>query len=505
MMRVTTLYAATAATTAGYYTRYLTQAPGEQPGRWLGNRADQLGLHGEVTTEALQLLLTGCHPTTGVTLGHPLVDRTLSNGKVIRAVAGFDATLWAPKSLSVLWALSGDEGLARCHDVAMRAVADYLERFGATTRVRSNGQRMHPDTQGLTIAAFRQTTSRADDPQLHTHLVISAKVQTADERWLALDARFLKRHQRTLGGLYQSVLRAELTHRYGLAFEPIISGQAEITGVPTELLTVFSKRTAEIDTVMADKLDEFYRRDDRDPTRIEFAAMQREAAADSRAHKTGRTADDLRAMWRVEAASVGVTPTSLLRSIEAAGVEHPPTTRGLAAATLDWAAEAMAFDPQPWRGRARLVAFVSFVGDNVPMSATRAEVFGLEEHDRVVVASVDSEQSSVSVRVGEEMVVLPDDASRAVRSLLRDLATGVPVHVIPADAELTTQQAADLLGLSRTYVVRLVDQGSLSAHLAGTHRRLLASDVMAYRDRRATKLAALGELTEAEEELGLSY
>ena len=260
MMRVTTLYAATAATTAGYYTRYLTEASGELPGQWLGNQTDRLGLHGEVTTEALQALLSGGDPVTGATLGHPLVDRTLSNGKVIRAVAGFDATLSAPKSLSVLWAITGDDGLAECHDVAVRAVADYLERFGATTRVRSNGMRMHLDTHGLTMAAFRQTTSRADDPQLHTHLVISAKVQTADERWLALDARLLKRHQRTFGGLYQSVLRAELTHRYGVAFEPIVNGQAEIAGVPPDLLAVFSKRTAEIDWVMADKVAEFYRR-----------------------------------------------------------------------------------------------------------------------------------------------------------------------------------------------------------------------------------------------------
>ena len=139
------------------------------------------------------------------------------------------------------------------------------------------------------------------------------------------------------------------------------------------------------------------------------------------------------------------------------------------------------------------------------MGATKAEVFDLEERDRVLVASLDSEESSVSVRVGDETVVLPDDANRAVRSLLRDLATGVPVHVIPADAELTTQHAADLLGLSRTYVVRLIDQGSLVAHMAGTHRRLRASDVLAYRERRASKLAALGELTEADEELGLSY
>lgn len=149
--------------------------------------------------------------------------------------------------------------------------------------------------------------------------------------------------------------------------------------------------------------------------------------------------------------------------------------------------------------------FVSFAVDTGPVSVTRAEVFDLEERDRVVVASLDSDRSSVTVRVGDETIVLPEDANRAVRSLLRDLATGVPVHVIPADAELTTQQAADLLGLSRTYVVRLIDQGSLPAHMAGTHRRLLASDVLAYREHRASKLAALGELTEADEELGLSY
>ena len=65
MMRVTTLYAATAAATAGYYTRYFTEATGELPGQWLGNQADRLGLHGEVTTEALQALLSGCDPTTG--------------------------------------------------------------------------------------------------------------------------------------------------------------------------------------------------------------------------------------------------------------------------------------------------------------------------------------------------------------------------------------------------------------------------------------------------------
>ena len=150
----------------------------------------------------------------------------------MRAVAGFDATFSVPKSLSVWWALTGDAGLLDAHELAVTATLAHLERFGATTRVRVDGRRLHPDTAGLTVATFRQTTSRADDPQVHTHAVISAKVQTDDGRWLALDARYLKRHQRMLGGLYQSVLRAELTHRYGVAWEAIVNGQAEIAGLP---------------------------------------------------------------------------------------------------------------------------------------------------------------------------------------------------------------------------------------------------------------------------------
>ena len=76
MLRVTTLHAGSAAATAKYYTRYLTQAPGEQPGQWTGTQAGALGLSGEVSTDALELLLSGRDPLTGATLGYPLHDRT---------------------------------------------------------------------------------------------------------------------------------------------------------------------------------------------------------------------------------------------------------------------------------------------------------------------------------------------------------------------------------------------------------------------------------------------
>jgi conjugative relaxase-like TrwC/TraI family protein len=324
VIRVTTLHASTAATTARYYTRYLTDAPGEVPGQWAGTHADLLGLSGTVSTEALERMLLGRDPVSDVVLGMALKDRTMANGKTIRAVAGFDATVSAPKSLSVLWGLTGDDGFAECHDVAVQAVLSHLERYGSTTRVRSNGGRLHPESQGLIVAGFRQTTSRADDPQLHTHLVISAKVQTVDGRWLALDARMLKRHQRTLGGIYQSVLRAELTERYGVAFAEIVTGQAEIAGVPTELLELFSKRAVQVDDALTIKIAEFYVLNGRDPTVWEKAALTREAAADTRTHKTDRPVSELRPGWIEDAAAIGVTPEGLVAGVRQAALAAGP-------------------------------------------------------------------------------------------------------------------------------------------------------------------------------------
>ena len=275
------VYASSAAATAAYYTRYLTEAPGEQPGLWSGNQAAGFGLAGEVTPASLQMLLEGRDPVSGSRLGRELVDRVKVDGTVVRAVAGFDATFSAPKSLSVWWALTGDHRLLDAHDAAVTATLEHLERFGSTTRIRVDGRRLHPDTHGLTMATFRQSTSRDDDPQVHTHAVISAKVQTVDGRWYALDARYLKRQQRMLGGLYQSLLRSELTHRFGVGWGEIVNGQAEIAGVPRDLLQVFSKRSTEIDEALTDKVEEFIDREGRTPTRFEHAALEREAAKDT--------------------------------------------------------------------------------------------------------------------------------------------------------------------------------------------------------------------------------
>ena len=279
------------------------------------------GLSGEVDAASLQTLLEGRDPHSGTPLGRSLVD--LPDARV-RAVAGFDATFSAPKSVSVLWALTQDHRLLEAHDVAVRAALAHLERFGSTTRIRAAGGRLHPDTGGLSIAVFRQTTSRADDPQLHTHAVVSAKVRTSSGRWLALDARYLKHHQRMLGGVYQSVLRNELAHRVGVEWGPIVNGQAEIAGVPAELLAVFSKRTAEVDQAVGVKVAEFRSREGRDPTRWERAALTREAAVDTRNHKTGNGVADLQTRWINEAIGAGFDPRRVIADLPTTAIPVPP-------------------------------------------------------------------------------------------------------------------------------------------------------------------------------------
>jgi excisionase family DNA binding protein len=86
------------------------------------------------------------------------------------------------------------------------------------------------------------------------------------------------------------------------------------------------------------------------------------------------------------------------------------------------------------------------------------------------------------------------------------MAKGHAVTLMPTDAEVSTQQAADALNVSRPFVVELIDQGKLPARKVGTHRRVLLRDLIAFKQAmNRDRLAALERLSALDQELGLGY
>ena len=281
---------------------------GEETGRWIGRGAAALGLSGEADTEGLSRLFGhGFHPVTGAGLGRPFdPDCT--------AVAGYALSFSPPKSVSILWALSADDvsdAVRAGHDAAVEAALGFLQDRAAFCR-RGHGGAVQEATGGYVAAVFVHRTSRAGDPQLHSHVLVANKVQAAsDGRWLSIDGRELYEVQKAAGMLYKACLRAELTTRLGVASTEVDdNGGAEIVGVPDKLVRLFSTRRAQVVAGAAGLIAERERALGRSLTGDERAAIFQLAAYRSRAAKGegAETTEDLRARWRAEAAQAGQPP-----------------------------------------------------------------------------------------------------------------------------------------------------------------------------------------------------
>lgn len=103
-------------------------------------------------------------------------------------------------------------------------------------------------------------------------------------------------------------------------------------------------------------------------------------------------------------------------------------------------------------------------------------------------------------------VIIPGAAFDHFMELLGQMANGNAVTIVPLHAQLTTQEAADILNVSRPYLVALLTDGKLPYHKAGTHRRIKAADLFAYQqDLQARTKAAADELAQQAQELDLGY
>ncbi|WP_114313348.1 helix-turn-helix domain-containing protein [Thermus caldifontis] len=127
-------------------------------------------------------------------------------------------------------------------------------------------------------------------------------------------------------------------------------------------------------------------------------------------------------------------------------------------------------------------------------------------HQEEVRALLNALRSGDVLTVNGQTLSLSPSLAEALRAYLEPLARGEPVVVVPLEAELTTQQAADLLGISRPYLIRLLEEGKIPYRKVGTHRRIRARDLLAYKERSRHKgEEILGKLVEEAQELGLGY
>jgi len=335
---------------AGYY-----EAEGMPPGRWMGAGAPELGVSGVVGEEEMGRLFGRCeHPTannidpaTGNEVPRPLgrrmaVYRSVAeriedrlaglraeqraeaeaavtaeevNRGTSQAVTGFDLTFSAPKSVSVAWGL-GDERvrdeLRSAHEAAWRHAVGHLETEVASTRLGQAGV-AQVATRGLTGAAFEHWYSRAGDPQLHTHVAVSAMVQTEDGRWRRLDSRATYRAAAAVGERYTGRLLAEVEERLGWGWDHRSTSRGvavpELAGMDAGLVTAFSTRSSQVDANLAGMVSDYRAARGNEPSRAELAQMAQQAVLEGRPLPSQKSWNVQQERWRTQvAARAGIDP-----------------------------------------------------------------------------------------------------------------------------------------------------------------------------------------------------
>ena len=220
-----------------YYTQGESQA-----GYWIGQGAEHLGLkEGEaVGREAFLRLCDNQNPETG----NKLTQLQLSERRIF-----FDFTCSAPKSVSILAVTMDDRRILDAHREASDIALKELESFAAT-RIRKDGAMDDRTTGNLIGAAFRHTSSRALDPQLHTHFTLfNATFDPVEKRWKALQSSRMYDAIRYGTAVYRNELAKRL---HGLGYDTRQSAHGfEVVGVDQKLIERFSKRSQQRNAAVA--------------------------------------------------------------------------------------------------------------------------------------------------------------------------------------------------------------------------------------------------------------
>ncbi|UEJ82769.1 relaxase domain-containing protein [Brachybacterium halotolerans subsp. kimchii] len=315
-----------------YYTDH-----GNPPGRWIGAGATAAGipLGGSIgSNEAIALWQKFRHPETGVVLGKPPRGTSRANhssdvnqlaestAQARRDVAGFDLTFTIPKDASILWALSDtsiQSTIAQCHDWAVAETIRQMETRVLQTRAGHGGVAA-VGAQGVLAGKWDHWDSRDGDPHLHSHVVISNRVQRAsDGKWVTLDSRSLFKSTVALSELHQNLFMDEMHRTLGVewAERAQVASRAvvpEIVGMDEQVRDMFSTRRNTIRQALAGSVDEFVQKYGRDPSPTERREIKNAAWRATRKAKkeAGDPLPDRCAQWREETSARGHDTAALV-------------------------------------------------------------------------------------------------------------------------------------------------------------------------------------------------
>ena len=281
---------------AGYYARdnYYTEGEGADRSQWHGRGAEMIGLAGAVVTGAFEAVLEGRLPN-GASITTP-------SGQDHRP--GLDMAFSAPKSVSLMALVGGDERLLAAFEASVKTTLGWVERnlIEARRFDERSGAQQPVKTGNMVAALFTHDLSRNRDPQLHVHSVIANATQRPDGAWRALRNDPLYGQQATIAAVHNADLRARiegLGYRTVPAHNPVL-GQFEIAGISREHIMAFSTRREEIAAAL-----EASGRDGTAAER-ELAALATRAAKDP-----GISREEDRAAWAERAARIGFDPAPL--------------------------------------------------------------------------------------------------------------------------------------------------------------------------------------------------
>lgn len=260
-------------------------------GRWWTQGAAPVRHDAAISLESFRDLCAGLDPASG----EPLV-RGAGEGHR----AGWDLTLTAPKTFSLLWASGSPEQRAQLeaiHANAVEAALTFLqEEELVEVRLGAGGHLREPPA-GLIAGRFDHYTSRAGDPNCHTHCVVMNVALSRDGKHRTLEPERLYRWQLVVGSAYRASLAERLSHELGLSLRPAGQGQFEIRGIPEAVIEAFSKRSAAIEAQIGGN-------------RSRASGAQKEVAAlATRGAKVDLpTGPELEARWRAELAACALDP-----------------------------------------------------------------------------------------------------------------------------------------------------------------------------------------------------